>query len=656
MGVKNLPLIAERLIAAGRDPGEPAAVVERGTHPGPAHGRRTRSATSPSERPPRGCARPRSRSWARWPPCARRSPGSSGAPLHGETRGRHARACAGERARRTAARARRRGGRDAGDPDRAAPAEGSYAAATRIARLLARLPRRARTACGSCSTRLAARGRDARALAGRDRRGDRPRHRGGARRAGVRADVVPERSVAEALVEALAGAEVEGRRVLVARAAEARDVLPDALRERGAEVDVVALYDTVAEPLDAERARGPGARDYVTFTSSSTVRFFLESRRAAAGGRAGRLDRPGHERDRARARAHGARGGRAPRRRRPRGRARGDAAARRVRRDRHAAHRLRPRRRLRRRLPRRDPPHRTPTRRSWTSRTGSRATPCATARSCLRNALPYMPVGVHVAVVDPQVGHRAPRGRAPRGDGRLLVGPDNGVLSLAWERAGGVELAVDVTRSPHRLEPVSATFHGRDVFAPVAAHLAPAPSWPTPASRSIPPSSRSWSCRSRASRTARWWPTRWWSTASATSSLDVGHERARRDGAHARRARRGRGERTSARGDLRADVRRRAARRAARVRGRLPHARAGDQPRRRRRDARARRRTPRCACGRDDRHPARPPPAHRLDQRAGEGAGRRRARRTARSSRPTSRRPGAAARAARGPRRRGPRS
>jgi S-adenosyl-L-methionine hydrolase (adenosine-forming) len=53
-----------------------------------------------------------------------------------------------------------------------------------------------------------------------------------------------------------------------------------------------------------------------------------------------------------------------------------------------------------------------------------------------------------------------------------MVGPDNGLLSLAWERCGGVELAVDVSRSPHRLEPVSATFHGRDIFAPVAAHLA----------------------------------------------------------------------------------------------------------------------------------------------------------------------------------------
>jgi S-adenosylmethionine hydrolase len=90
----------------------------------------------------------------------------------------------------------------------------------------------------------------------------------------------------------------------------------------------------------------------------------------------------------------------------------------------------------------------------------------------LRNTLPYMPVGVHLAVVDPQVGTER-RGVALRtGDGRLLVGPDNGLLSLAWEACGGVEAAVDVSRSPHRLEPVSATFHGRDLFSPVAARLA----------------------------------------------------------------------------------------------------------------------------------------------------------------------------------------
>jgi S-adenosyl-L-methionine hydrolase (adenosine-forming) len=81
-------------------------------------------------------------------------------------------------------------------------------------------------------------------------------------------------------------------------------------------------------------------------------------------------------------------------------------------------------------------------------------------------------VGVHVAVVDPQVGTERRALAVRTADGRVLVGPDNGLLSLAWDRCGGVDLAVDVTRSPHRLEPVSATFHGRDIFAPVAAHLA----------------------------------------------------------------------------------------------------------------------------------------------------------------------------------------
>ena len=90
----------------------------------------------------------------------------------------------------------------------------------------------------------------------------------------------------------------------------------------------------------------------------------------------------------------------------------------------------------------------------------------------LRNALPYFPVGVHMAVVDPQVGTERRAVAVSCADGRLLVGPDNGLLSLAWEGAGGVTEAVDVSRSSFRLEPVSATFHGRDMFAPVAAHLA----------------------------------------------------------------------------------------------------------------------------------------------------------------------------------------
>jgi uroporphyrinogen III methyltransferase/synthase len=83
--------------------------------------------------------------------------------------------------------------------------------------------------------------------------------------------------VAEALVEALAGVPVEGKRVLVARAGEARDVLPDALRERGAEVEVVALYETVAEPLADDRVAAAADADYVTFTSSSTVRYLMKA-------------------------------------------------------------------------------------------------------------------------------------------------------------------------------------------------------------------------------------------------------------------------------------------------------------------------------------------------------------------------------------------
>jgi uroporphyrinogen III methyltransferase/synthase len=65
--------------------------------------------------------------------------------------------------------------------------------------------------------------------------------------------------------------------VLIARASEARDVLPEALRERGAEVEVVSLYDTVAERLSDGERDALARATYVTFTSSSTVRFLLES-------------------------------------------------------------------------------------------------------------------------------------------------------------------------------------------------------------------------------------------------------------------------------------------------------------------------------------------------------------------------------------------
>jgi len=91
----------------------------------------------------------------------------------------------------------------------------------------------------------------------------------------------------------------------------------------------------------------------------------------------------------------------------------------------------------------------------------------------MRRALPYFPPGVHLAVVDPEVGgeRRAVAVRTAEDD-RVLVGPDNGLLALAIERFGGAVEAVDIARSTHRLEPSAATFHGRDLFAPVTAHLA----------------------------------------------------------------------------------------------------------------------------------------------------------------------------------------
>lgn len=90
----------------------------------------------------------------------------------------------------------------------------------------------------------------------------------------------------------------------------------------------------------------------------------------------------------------------------------------------------------------------------------------------LRGALGYVPAGVHLAVVDPDVGAERRAIAVRLADDRLLVGPDNGLLSLAAEAGGGTVEAADIGHSTFRLEPVSATFHGRDLFAPVAAHLA----------------------------------------------------------------------------------------------------------------------------------------------------------------------------------------
>src|SRR5207302_5834762 len=90
----------------------------------------------------------------------------------------------------------------------------------------------------------------------------------------------------------------------------------------------------------------------------------------------------------------------------------------------------------------------------------------------LANALPYMPVGVHLAVVDPGVGGSRRALALRDADGRLYVGPDNGLLVPAAERLGGIAEAYELANPAYALESVSRTFHGRDLFSPAAAHLA----------------------------------------------------------------------------------------------------------------------------------------------------------------------------------------
>jgi uroporphyrinogen III methyltransferase/synthase len=267
MGVRNLGMAAERLTAAGRDPGEAAAVVERGTDPGQrvVTGALSDIAARAEEaevRPPAVTLIGRVaelRETIAW--LERR-------PLHGQVV-----AVTRARAQASGLAARLR---DLG-------AEVVEAPAIRIARRAVDLPRPEThelicfTSPNGVRLYFEALDRDARALAGVTVAAIGPGTASELTRHGIRPDVVAERFVAEGLLDALGGLDLRGRRALVARAAEARDALPEGLRERGAEVDVVGLYDTVAEPLDAAAREGLARATYVTFTSSSTVRFLLES-------------------------------------------------------------------------------------------------------------------------------------------------------------------------------------------------------------------------------------------------------------------------------------------------------------------------------------------------------------------------------------------
>jgi S-adenosylmethionine hydrolase len=90
----------------------------------------------------------------------------------------------------------------------------------------------------------------------------------------------------------------------------------------------------------------------------------------------------------------------------------------------------------------------------------------------LANTLPFMPPGVHLAVVDPGVGGSRRALALRDNEGRLHVGPDNGLLIPAAEKFGGIAEAHELTNPAYALESVSRTFHGRDLFSPAAAHLA----------------------------------------------------------------------------------------------------------------------------------------------------------------------------------------
>ncbi len=274
MGVGRLPRIAQALIDAGRRPDEPAAVVERGTLPG----QRTVVATVATIADAAATA-------GVGPPAITLV--GDVAALHAdlawaEERPLHGRTVAVTRARAQAsglaARLRGLGAATVESPAiRIVPLDGPAPDVASYDLVCLTSPNGVRL----LFDRLAAAGQDARALAGATVAAIGPGTARALREHGIRADVVPEQFVAESLVAALADLPV--RRALVARAAEARDVLPDALRARGADVDVVALYETVAEPLDEAALAAARSADYVTFTSSSTVRFFLE----AAGGDAG---------------------------------------------------------------------------------------------------------------------------------------------------------------------------------------------------------------------------------------------------------------------------------------------------------------------------------------------------------------------------------
>jgi uroporphyrinogen III methyltransferase/synthase len=276
MGVRNLADIAARLVAGGRDAAQPAAVIQNGTLP------EQRSVVAPlgevaSAAQEAGIGAPaiilvgdvaRHAETLAW---------LEKRPLHGRsvlvTR---ARAQASELATRLA----ELGAEVVELPAiRIVPALDSPEVADAVASL--------HTYALVCFTSvnsvellfeaMAARGLDARALAAATVAAIGEATSRALRRRGVIADVVGERAVGESLIKALEPLDLAGKPALLPRAKTGRDELPDALRARGADLDVVTLYENVAEEIAPDQADAAARADYVTFTASSTVRNLLDA-------------------------------------------------------------------------------------------------------------------------------------------------------------------------------------------------------------------------------------------------------------------------------------------------------------------------------------------------------------------------------------------
>jgi uroporphyrinogen III methyltransferase / synthase len=274
MGVRRLEWIAESLIDAGRPASQPAAVIESGTLPSQRTVRATLGSIAAAAREAairapsvtvvgEVCALAHELAWRAPGPLAGRSVAVTRARAQGSELARRLEDLGASVVQAPTIRVR---ALDAGAVDLVGFDLVCLTSANGVELLF---------------ERLAAQGLDARALAGKRVAAIGPGTARALERRGINADVVPHRFVAESLVEALAGLPI--RRALVARARGAREVLPDALRERGVEVEELSLYETLPEALAPHTLELASAADYITFTSSSTVRFFLDAIAAARG-------------------------------------------------------------------------------------------------------------------------------------------------------------------------------------------------------------------------------------------------------------------------------------------------------------------------------------------------------------------------------------